>query len=193
MAEMEVSASRLVEDYQNGVGDGEGYEYGSPEQMECCRVHKGVDGCMWCLDTVFVEYYPTMYRSAGFLAVYGAVERMATDYAERLIEWKGLKKGKPRYLNNCLEFLDKNFGVKSDLSDVMDNMRLLRNSFAHCHGRFELSSPEDNAQLKEYIEREDQLTIGSGSISMRSGYVDLVLERYFNYFQDIKASFENGE
>ncbi len=189
VSDTEASASKLINDFQKGVGD-TGYENGDPGNPNWNRVHKGVDGGAWCLDTVFLKYYPTLYRASGFLTVYGAVEQLSVDYVTRLIKWGEIKKGNPTYLINCFEFLEKNFNAKIEHRATLNDMRLLRNSLAHCHGRFELSSPEANNDLRAYVENEKLLSIDSSSIEILDGYLKMSLGIFRDYFASVKNAFE---
>nr|WP_321256802.1 hypothetical protein [uncultured Pseudodesulfovibrio sp.] len=191
ISEIEKSVERMASDFENSEMD-ETHEIEEPydncDSVSRCwltRSHKGIsDGC-YCLDEIFLDYYPTLHRSSALLTIYGLMEKQLQYVVNKLEEYSGIKYKRDRQLSivgSCMKYLEDEFNCSPEKKESLNYIRLVRNLLAHNAGQLEEQDEGKSSKLLEYIENKDELEIKWDELMIRKGYLSFVMSEFDEYF-----------
>lgn len=162
--------------------------------------YKGLYSDTWDLESVFVDYFPSLQRRSAFLTIMAVIESEVHKLCTFLQEEKKLllkiKDLRGMGLARDLLYLEKvvGLGIHRDSSEweEIENIRHIRNIVAHRSGAISDSSGNLDERLMRYV-KSNKFLFSGDEIGINEGFLSHVINVFQSLFQKLDESIHKAD
>ena len=175
-------------------------EYSEEKCARVVDVHQGLDNETWDIESIFMEYFPSLQRRSALLTVYGYFEheldKLCLLYQSEKLFRLNLSDLNGKGVERSINYLEKVAGIdaskKSKEWNHIKRIQKIRNVIVHQDGKLNDHQGNPRKEVIDYINQMSSLG-GNTEIILHKGFLDHVVSTFKNYFRLLGKSIEESE
>jgi hypothetical protein len=199
VADVEAQIDRGIADYRKGTQYYERSDILDPDDSQLVPYYQDVDGSMWDLNSVFVEYFPNLQRGSAAVTLFTFFESEMNKLCFRLQKIEGAKVALKDLQGDGIEratnYLRLIVGIdvhkeKAEWSEIV-GIRTFRNNWVHAAGRLPELPDGGQSAISQYVRASSFLEPADLNITIKPGFLRHVLATFDRYLQRINESLQS--
>jgi hypothetical protein len=162
------------------------------------EAHQGLDDETWDIESIFMEYFPSLQRRSALLTVYGYFEheldKLCLLYQSEKLFRLNLSDLNGKGVERSINYLEKVAGIdaskKSKEWNHIKRIQKIRNVIAHQDGKLNDHQGNPRKEVIDYINQMDSLS-GDIEVILHKGFLNHVVSTFNDYFRLLGKSIEN--
>ena len=175
-------------------------EYSEEKCARVVDVHQGLDNETWDIESIFMEYFPSLQRRSALLTVYGYFEheldKLCLLYQSEKLFRLNLSDLNGKGVERSINYLEKVAGIdaskKSKEWNHIKRIQKIRNVIVHQDGKLNDHQGNPRKEVIDYINHMDSLS-GNTEVILHKGFLDHVVSTFNDYFRLLGNAIEKSE
>ncbi len=164
------------------------------------ETHQGLDNESWNLESIFIEYFPSLQRRSALLTIYGYFEheldKLCMLYKSEKVFKLSLSDLSGKGIDRSTDYLEKVAEIdackKTKEWNQIKIIQKIKNIIIHQDGKLKDSQGKPIKDVIDYINQMDSLG-GEGEVILKEGFLNHALSIFKEYFRLLGNSIDKHE